>query len=320
MADSHILEQLTPDFGYYYRVGEVVHEERTDYQHLRIVDTPAIGRVMLLDGVTQVATENEFLYHEPMVHPALIAHPDPKRVCVVGAGDGGIVREVVKHRPEEVHQFELDRRVNEVCREYMPQVSDGVYDDPRVNLVFGDGRALIAEHPGRFDVVIMDMTDPFGPSTMLYTEEYYREVKRSLRDHRGSFVMHCESPISRPRAYQQILRTLGRVWSHQEVFYVYIQMYAVLWSIVVSADHGEVGTIAGEEIARRLADRDVGPLQVYTPRSHHAMRTAYPFIERIREDAADVPAITDEHYEFIDEIDLGFPDLEMGEGRGKVEG
>lgn len=299
-----VAEYLNPHFGYFYTVRESIHRTRTDYQDLEIVETEELGRVMLLDQVTQVATRNDWLYHEPMVHPALTAHPAPRAVCVVGGGDGGIVREALKHGPERVVHAELDGGVVEACRRFMPSVHGGCWDDPRVELVIGDGRRAIEEGDEPFDAVIMDMTDPFGPSTMLYTREFFQAVKRRLRDGDGRFVMHAESPISRPRAYQQILGTLGAVWSHVHVFYVYIEMYAVLWSIAVAGDDDREATIAREELAGRLARRGIDGLQVYTPDTHHAMQAAFPFVTRLRERAGELPVVTDAAPRFEDEIDL----------------
>lgn len=298
---QYFCERLNPDFGYFYTVRESIHREQTAFQELEIIDTKEFGRVMLLDKITQVAEKNEYLYHEPMVHPALAAHPDPQSVCVIGAGDGGIMREVLKHQPQQAVQCELDPAVIDACKTYLPQISDGAFDDPRCHLEVGDGRAYIEKTDAVFDSVIMDMTDPFGPSTMLYTREFFQAIKQRLRDKHGSFVMHCESPIARPAAYQQILKTLGTVFQHQQVVYMYVQMYAVLWSIVISSDSDDVQCITEQEIARRLQQRGIDGLQVYTPQVHHAMQAEYPFISSIRAAASDKPVITDTAPQFLDE-------------------
>ena len=259
---------------------------------------------MLLDNVTQVAEKNEYLYHEPMVHPALTVHPNPRNVCVIGGGDGGIMREVLKHQPEMAVQCDLDGQVMDICEEHLPAINQNVFKHDKVEQIAGDGRKYIETTDNTFDTVIMDMTDPFGPSTMLYTKEYYQAVKNSLRDDNGMFVMHCESPISRPMAYKQILNTLGTVWKHQHVFYIYIQMYATLWSIVVNSDSDDVSTISEDVIRERLATRGITGLQVYTPQSHHAMQVSYPFVDDIRAAAGETPVVTDAASQFVDEIDL----------------
>lgn len=304
MANRYLVERLNPQFGYFYTIRETLHRGRTSFQDCEVVDTEEFGRVLLLDGITQVGERNEYLYHEPMVHPALTSHPDPCRVCVIGGGDGGIVREVLRHRPERVVHVELDGGVVETCRSHLPSISQGCWERDEVELVVDDGRKWIETTDEPFDVVIMDMTDPFGPSTMLYTREFFQAVKRRLADARGLFVMHAESPMTRPRAYQQICRTLAEVWSHQHLFYVYIEMYATLWAVSVSCDHDAPARLDIRELATRLGSRGIGDLRCYTPATHHAMQVEFPFISELRAAAGHLPAVTDQHPRFVDEIDL----------------
>lgn len=297
-------EYLNPNFGYFYSIDESLFKTRTRFQELEIVQTREFGKVMLLDGVTQVATKNDWLYHEVMVHPALSSHPDPQSVCVIGAGDGGIVREVLLHGPSHVDHCELDGEVVDVCREHLPEVHGNCWDNPAVNLVIGDGRAAIEEGGDPYDVVIMDMTDPFGPSTMLYTADFFKAIKSRFRDGNGSFVMHAESTISRPRAFQQIHRTLSSVFKQVTLFHIYIQMYSVLWTIAVASDHDRPATISEEEIAAVLARRGIADLHAYTPATHYSMQAEFPFITKLREAADSVPVVTDAEPKFLDEIDL----------------
>lgn len=298
---EYFCERLNPNFGYFYTVKEHLHKEQTAFQELEIIDTEEFGRVMLLDKITQVGEKNEYLYHEPMVHPALTAHPNPQSVCVIGAGDGGIMREVLKHNPKLAVQCELDPAVIDACKKYLPNISQGAFDQPNCRLQIGDGRKYIEETDDVFDTVIMDMTDPFGPSTMLYTKEFFQAIKNRLRDDHGSFVMHCESPIARPVAYQQILRTLSDVYRYQHVVYIYIQMYSVLWSVVISSDNEHIPQTSIDVIEQRLQQRGIAGLKVYNGASHHAMQVEYPFITDIRAQAAQMPVITDAQTTFQDE-------------------
>ncbi len=298
---QYFCERLNPNFGYFYTVKNSLHKEQTQFQELEIIDTEEFGKVMLLDKITQVGEKNEYLYHEPMVHPALCAHPDPQSVCVIGAGDGGIMREVLRHNPSLAVQCELDPAVIDACKKYLPEISQGAFDNPNCRLQIGDGRKYIEETDDVFDTVIMDMTDPFGPSTMLYTQEFFQSIKNRLRDDNGYFVMHCESPIARPVAYQQILKTLKQVYKYQHVVYIYIQMYSVLWSIVISSDNENVPNISTDEISKRLAARGIENLKAYSPEVHHAMQVEYPYIQELRQGVDALPAITDAATTFQDE-------------------
>ena len=301
----YIVERLNPDFGFFYKAGRTLHTGRTKYQNLEVIESAEFGNVLLLDGVTQVTSRNEFLYHEPMVHPALSAHPDPRDVLIIGAGDGGILREVLRHRPvRKAVMAELDGGVIDFCATHLPEVNGGAFRDPRYRPEVGDGRKFVETTGERFDCVIMDMTDPFGPSAMLYTREFFQAVKRTFKGGDGLFVMHTESPISRPRTFQQCQRTLGEVFRFRRTFYLYIHMYAVLWSVTVSSDTIDVGALSAADIDARLRARGVTGLQCYTGATHHSMLTPMPFLADLVAGAAQVPPITDAEPRVLDDIDI----------------
>ena len=296
-------EHLSEHLGFFYRTDRVLTQAQTQFQAVTMVETASFGRAMLLDGVLQVWEANEFLYHELLVHPALTAHPTPERVCVIGAGDGGTSREVLKHAASVDH-VELDGEVVELCREWLPGLSAGAFDDPRLQLHVGDGRAFIEGRSKCYDAVIMDMTDPFGPSTALYTREMYAAVKASLRDSRGVFAMHAEGPLARPRAHQQILATLAEEFRHLAVFYNYVQMYNTLWSVVVASDDAAALHTTAAELDARLAHRGISGLHLYSGGQHHAMAHAAPWQAQLRASAGGQPRITDAASTFLDEIDI----------------
>jgi spermidine synthase len=308
-----ITERLNPNFGYFYTLGKSLHKGQTKWQSMEIVESEEFGNVLLLDGVTQVTSRNEFLYHEPMVHPALVSHPDPKDVLIIGAGDGGILREVLKHPVQKAVMAELDGGVVDFCDKLMPEINAGAFKDKRYRLEVGDGRKFVEGTKEKFDAVIMDMTDPFGPSVMLYTKEFFQHVKATFKDDRGLFVMHTESPISRPNTFKQCNRTLSEVFKYRRTFYLYIHMYAVLWSITVCSDTIDVGTISPVEIGKRLDARRIKGLRAYTPETHHSMLVPFPFIADLLKDLGSVPPITDKDPKVLDDIDINRGALEMKE-------
>ncbi|GDY14550.1 polyamine aminopropyltransferase [Planctomycetota bacterium] len=311
----YVIERLNPTFGYFYQAGKTLQRGKTQYQDLEICESEEFGNVLLLDGVTQVTSKNEFLYHEPMVHPALTSHPDPKDVLIIGAGDGGILREVLKHRTvRKAVMAELDGGVIDFCAQHMPEINAGAFADRRYRPEVGDGRRFVEKTQETFDCVIMDMTDPFGPSAMLYTREFFQHIKRTFTDERGIFVMHTESPISRPRTFQQCLRTLGDVFKYRRTFYLYIHMYAVLWSVTVSSDTIDVGELSAEEIGVRLNARGVSGLHCYNGATHRSMQVPMPFIQELVDGAPSLPAITDASPKVLDDIDINRGSIEIREG------
>lgn len=188
MSEQRYLETLHPSWGQSFIMDEVLFENKTAHQHLIIFSNAQWGRVMALDGVIQTTERDEFIYHEMLTHVAMMAHPNPQRVLIIGGGDGGILREVLKHTGvKQVTQVEIDEAVVSLCREYFPNHSQGAYDDPRLNLVIGDGVDVVNQTKDTFDVVISDSTDPLGPGEVLFSSRFYQGVKTCLAEG-GVFV------------------------------------------------------------------------------------------------------------------------------------
>jgi len=298
---TYFLESLNNSFGYYYTVNKHLFKEKTQFQKLELIDTDEFGTVLLLDEITQVGEKNDFQYHEPMVHPALCSHPDPRDILVIGGGDGGILREVLKHNTVRSVQFaELDEKVVAFSRKHLSDINNGAFDDPRVTTHFTDGRAYVADNPGRFDIVIMDMTDPFGPSKMLYTKEFFTLVKKSFKNKYGCFTMHSESPIVRPVAFNAVRKTLAKVFSQVDPLYTYIQMYATYWSMAVASDGISIKKKTRAGINNCLKKRGVTGLKLYNGDTHRSMQVSYPYIDDILKQRCRI--ITDTSPDFIDNI------------------
>jgi spermidine synthase len=176
-------ETLHRGFRARLKAERVLFDSETEHQHLIIFETPDFGRVMMLDGVVQLSTKDEFVYHEMMSHVPLFAHGRVAKALIVGGGDGGVLREALRHPGlESVTLCEIDRRVIDLCREHFPQVSAGAYDDPRTKIVIADGTKFVAETDERFDVIMIDSTDPIGPGAVLFTKEFYADCRRALAD------------------------------------------------------------------------------------------------------------------------------------------
>lgn len=176
-------ETLYDAWGQEFSIDEVYFEHKTDHQHLMIFNNALFGRVMALDGVIQTTERDEFIYHEMMAHVPIIAHGNAKRVLIVGGGDGGMLREVLRHSSvEQVTQVEIDQAVIDMSIEFLPNHSQGAYDDSRANIVIADGIEFIRGCEDKFDVIISDSTDPIGPGEVLFTNEFYQNAQRCLRD------------------------------------------------------------------------------------------------------------------------------------------
>ncbi len=175
------LERLFDGYGQNFDVDQVLFESDTDHQHLIIFENRAFGRVMALDGIVQTTERDEFIYHEMMIHVPVIAHGAARRVLIIGGGDGGSLREALKHpEVETVTQVEIDASVIDMCKTYLPGHSGGAFDHPKAKIVIDDGFRYVKEYKGNFDVIVCDSTDPVGPGEVLYSEEFYAACRRRL--------------------------------------------------------------------------------------------------------------------------------------------
>ncbi len=188
-----------------FRIRRRLHEEKTDYQHIEIYETTDFGNLMVIDGFIMLTSRDNFLYHEMMSHPALFTHPDPERVVIIGGGDCGTLREVLKHKGvKHALQVEIDERVTRLSEHYFPELCES-NRDPRTEFLFGDGIQWMKDaEPGSVDIIIVDSTDPIGPAEGLFTEDFYRSCYRVLGD-TGLIVQQSESPLLH---YDSIIRPM----------------------------------------------------------------------------------------------------------------
>ena len=207
---SDYLETLYEGYGQRFRMDKLLHEVRTEHQHLVIFENPRMGRVMALDGVIQTTEADEFIYHEMLTHVPILAHGSAKRVLIIGGGDGGMLREVAKHRSvEHITMVEIDGTVVDMCKEFLPNHSNGAYDDPRLNLVIDDGMRFVANTTEKFDVIISDSTDPIGPGEVLFSENFYQACHRCLNEG-GILVTQNGTPFMQ---IEEVKTTAGRLRS-----------------------------------------------------------------------------------------------------------
>ncbi|MFR0691796.1 polyamine aminopropyltransferase [Enterobacterales bacterium AE_CKDN230030158-1A_HGKHYDSX7] len=176
-------ETLYDGYGQRFSVDRLLHEVRTEHQHLVIFENARMGRVMALDGVIQTTEADEFIYHEMLTHVPILAHGAARRVLIIGGGDGGMLREVAKHASvEHITMVEIDGTVVDMCKEFLPNHSQGAFDDARLNLVIDDGMRFVATTSEKFDVIISDSTDPIGPGEVLFSENFYQACHRCLNE------------------------------------------------------------------------------------------------------------------------------------------
>jgi spermidine synthase len=223
-----IEDEPTSPINYRYAVKRILYRGKSRHQKILVFDSPFHGRVLALDNIVQLTTREEHFYHELLVHPVLQAHPNPRRILIVGGGDGGSLREAVKYPSvEQVVVCELDEQVVSVAKEFFPRLASG-YRDPRVIVRFCDGRKYLRESDVLFDAIILDLTDPIGPAKPLFEEPFYRLCSEHLTSD-GFLAAQTESVHFHARTVRNVLKSLDRVFPIVDVVSIPLSMYPGNW-------------------------------------------------------------------------------------------
>lgn len=248
-----ISETLYQGYAQSFTIDKVLFEIKTDHQHLLIADTPFMGRVMLLDGVVQTTERDEFIYHEMMVHVPLFAHPNPKRVLIIGGGDGGILREVLRHKNiEHVTQVEIDGSVIEMCKEYFPKHSNGAFDDPRAHIIIADGKEFVANCQDKFDIIIADSTDPIGPAEVLFSADFYKDEKACLNPN-GIMVAQNGVPFMQGQEVTNSFQRLSKLYQDTSFYVSPVPTYiGGLMALAWASDNPDLRKQSADIIQQRI--------------------------------------------------------------------
>ena len=208
--DGWWLSDSEEEYGFRvnWKVKSLLHQEKSAFQEISIIETEGFGRALVLDGIVQTTERDGWIYNEMITHIPLAAHPEPSTVCIIGGGDCGAVREAVKYPSvKRVDMVEIDPGVVNVSRKYLPSIAGEGEPDPRIRFMFEDGAAFVKEKKGEYDVFIVDSSDPVGPAKVLFEEPFYRDVHQALKDD-GIMVCQSESPVFHPQVLTKVRRTL----------------------------------------------------------------------------------------------------------------
>lgn len=274
-------EDLTDGWGYYVLSKERLAQFRSEFQDIEVHDTEAFGRLFRLDGHFMTSEKDEFYYHENLVHPAAITHPDPKKVLIIGGGDGGTADELFKHPSiESVTLCEIDPAVIDISRRYMQNVHHGSLDNPKLNIRIGDGFAFVRNTNEKFDLIILDLTDPGGPSLPLYTADFYRACADRLCDG-GALTLHIASPTAHPDRIQAGLSRLREAFPNVTPYLVNVPLYGGPWMMACASKDLDPKTMTEEEVEMRLKQRGITNLQYYNGEMHRAAMALPGFIKKL---------------------------------------
>ncbi len=276
-----LTESLTEDWGYHVRSAREIERFRSPFQAVEVHDTDTFGKLFRLDGHFMTSEKDEFYYHENLVHPAAVTHPQPKRALIVGGGDGGSAEELLKHPSmKSVTLVEIDLAVVDIARKYFHAVHNGVLDDPRLTLRIEDGFAFVRNTSEQFDLIVLDLTDAGGPSTELYTPDFYRACAARLTA-MGAMTLHIASPVAHPDRIRATLANLRLAFATVVPYLTSVPLYGGMWMMACCSATLDPKTMTALQVDRRIAQRRLSDLRYYNGDMHRAALALPNFVRTL---------------------------------------
>jgi spermidine synthase len=251
-------ETTTPVEGHMHAIGRTVTARPTRFQVMEIIDTLSYGKCLVLDGRIQSSQGDEFIYHEALVHPGLLAHPQPRRAMVIGGGEGATVREILRHRTVAgCLMVDIDAEVVEECRKHLQEMHQGAFDDPRTRLLHEDARAYLERTDERFDLIVVDLVEPLeeGPACLLFTREFYTLVRDRLTEQGVMTMQAGMTKVKELEFFTAVARTLRDVFPVVAPYQTFVPCFGTPWGFVLASKGVDPRTQSVEEIDRLIAAR-----------------------------------------------------------------
>jgi spermidine synthase len=287
-------ETTTPVEGHFHAVTRQLFSLQTRFQQMEILETAHYGKALVLDGRLQSTVADDFIYHESLVHPALILHPAPRTALVIGGGEGATLREVLRHRTiGKAVMVDIDQAVVEACREHLPEMHGNAFTDPRTELRHEDARAYLQTTSERFDVAIVDLTEPLeeGPACLLFTREFYQLLSDRLTPHGTLALQAGMTKLGELDFYAAMNRTLQAVFPFVGPYQSFIPCFGTPWGFAVCGKRDDPTALTTAVIDQRVAERVKGPMRFYDGLAHQHMLSLPVFLRKVIADSRRV--ITD---------------------------
>ena len=259
-------EWFTPHESHSHRIRKYLVRTQTPFQKAIVADTYSFGRCLVLDGEMQSSQIDEFIYHESLVHPAMICHPNPKNILILGGGEGATVRELLKHKTVEmITMVDIDGDVIEFCKKHLKPWHQGAFNSKKLRLVVGDAKAFVENTDEKFDVIISDLPSPIekGPAYQLYTIEFYKKMLTRFNKG-GLFVMQAGSGNLLQFELHQVLHsTLRKIFKHVRPFYAHVPSFDVPWAFLIGSDTNDPFALNRQRVEKLIRKRMTGKLSFY---------------------------------------------------------
>ncbi len=242
-----IKEYHGKDYGLFFEVSSILYDAPSNFQRITVIDTESVGRVLLLDGLVMFSEMDEFIYHEMIVHPAFLIHPDPRKILVIGGGDGGTVREILKYPVEKVYLVEIDQEVIQVAKNFFPYLAKSL-DSHKVEIINNDGAKFLNSSKEIFDVIIIDSSDPVGPSISLFTEEFLKDVLSHLSP-TGIFVSQSGSAIFHKAHLKKFFSMVRENFKIAKIYLAPVITYpGTIWTFIIGSSSLDLDEIKREPL------------------------------------------------------------------------
>ena len=282
MAEQWFRETLHADLSSGIRMDRLIYQGRTEFQSVLIFDNDLLGRVLTLDGVVQTTARDEFVYHEMLAHVPLLALENPRDVLIIGGGDGGCLEEVLKHPVDRVTMIELDPGIVDLARQHLGMICGAAFDDPRTDLRFEDGAKFLAETERRFDLIIVDSTDPIGPGEVLFSHEFYGDCRRCLRP-TGILVTQNGVPFIQGKEIATSSAAFRALFQYPRFYFAAVPMYVGGCLAFGCASEGtDAGAVPLAVLQARLESRGL-ELRYYSPAVHLGAFAMPPYVQALIE-------------------------------------
>jgi spermidine synthase len=267
-------DKVSPDLVQVHSIKQVLYSGRTEFQSVEIIDTTSFGICLVLDGKIQSSEQDEFIYHEALVHPAMLSHPNPETVFIAGGGEGATLRDVLYHKTvKKVVMVDIDKQVIDICRRFLSGIHQNSFDDPRAEVYFADARKFLQESSDKFDVAIIDLVEPLeiGPACLLYTQEFYQLIKERLNDNGIMSVQSGASGWTNLQNFTAIVSTLASVFSIVCPYQVYVPSFVDLWGFATASQKLNAASLSPAQIDSKISKSLTKELRSYDGLTHQSM-------------------------------------------------
>lgn len=283
MSEQWLNEGLYDSWGQRFRVRKELARVKSPFQDIVVFESDSHGRVLMLDGVVQITEADEFVYQEMLTHVPLFTHPDPRRVLIIGAGDGGVLRRVLEHKAvEKAVMVEIDGAVIELSKQHLPKIAGDAWNDARADVIVGDGIAYVAEAPNAsFDVIIVDSTDPIGVGEVLFTDSFYEHCARILGPD-GLIVNQCGVPFMQADELHETSLRRAKFFPQVSAYVAAVPTYVGGFMTLGIASKGSDPTQQDVTAVKARAEQSgvLGNTQYWTPEIHVGSFNLPPYIAK----------------------------------------